>query len=324
VNPLQRIASICTLLAACLLSVLATAQPFPDRPVKIVIPFGPGSGSDIVGRVLADELRKALNQSFVVENKPGGSAQIAAEFVAKATPDRTTLLLTTNTAHSANPLPFKSLRCDPVRDFTPIARISYAPYVVAVRADAGIANVAALVQEMRVQTDKLNYGFGNSTSQVGTAAFVKQAGVTAGAIPYKSMPAVLIDLLGGTLDFAFADLTSVLGLLKAGQLKPIAFTLAQRSAQLPDVPTVAETPGFAGFELISWIGLVGPAGIPRDVVDLRAAETNEILAKREIRERPAELGSDVAPSTSDEFGAFIRQQLDSWRVTVAAAGIQPE
>lgn len=319
------------ILAACAL-VLATigvvpaagAQGYPVRPVKIVIPFAAGSGSDIVGRLLAEELRKPLGQSFVVDNKPGASAQIAAEFVAKAPPDGYTLLLTTNTAHSANPYLFRRIAYDPVRDFTPIARISYTPYVLVVRTDSGVGSVAELAARLKARSGQLNYGYGNSTSQVAGAAFVQRTGAIATAVPYKSMPSVLTDLLGGRLDFAFADLTSVHGHLKGGELKPIAFSLDRRASQLPDVPTVSETQGFAGYEVTSWIGLVGPAGTPREVVERLNTEINRVLARPDIRARLADLGSEAAPSTPAELATFIAQQLESWRAKIAAAGIQPE
>ena len=306
------------------LSNAALAQAYPARPVKIVIPFAPGSGSDIAGRIVADELRKPFNQAFVVDNKPGASAQIAAEFVAKAPADGHTLLLTTNTAHSANPFLFKKLNYDPVRDFTPIARISYVPYVLVVRPDSGVTGVAELTARVRAKPGELNYGYGNSTSQVAGAAFVQRIGAPATAVPYKSMPSVLTDLRGGRLDFAFTDLTSVQGHLQSGELKAIAFTLDKRASQLPNVPTVSETQGFAGFEVTSWIGLVGPAGLPRDVVERLNAEVNKILARPDIGARLTQLGSEAAPSSPDELAKFIAQQLESWRTKIAAAGIQPE
>jgi tripartite-type tricarboxylate transporter receptor subunit TctC len=148
--------------------------------------------------------------------------------------------------------------------------------------------------------------------------------VDVAAIPYKSMPPVLGDLIGGRLDFAFVDLTSAHGHIKGGQLKPIAFTLTKRSSQMPDLPTVAETPGFSGYEVTSWIGLVGPAGVPRSIVEPLNAEINRILARQDIRDKLAELGAETAPGSPDDFAAFIRQQLESWRTKIAAAGIQPE
>ena len=315
------LAALCGLLATAL---PAAAQPYPSRPVRIVIPFAAGSGSDIVGRLLADELRKAFNQSFIVENKPGASAQIAAELVAKAPADGYTLMLTTNTAHSANPFLFKSLRYDPLRDFTPVARVVYIPYVLVVRPDSAATNAGGLLRELRARPGKLDYGYGNSTSQVAAAAFLQRADAQAVAVPFKSMPPVIAELIAGRLDFAFIDLTSVHGHLKSGQVKPIAFTLANRSSQMPDIPALAETPGLTGYEVTSWVGFVGPAGVPRGVVDALNGEVNRILAKSEIRARLAELGAETAPGTPDEFAAFLRQQLDSWRTKIAAAGIEPE
>jgi tripartite-type tricarboxylate transporter receptor subunit TctC len=302
----------------------AAAQPYPARPVKMIVPFAAGSGSDIVARILADELRKGMNQSFLVENKPGASAQIAAEAVAKSAPDGYTLFVTTNTANSANPWLFKKINYDPIKDFTPVARVTYHPYVLIVRPDSGIASVRDLVEKARANPGKMNYGYGSSTSQVAGAAFVHRAGLDVTAVPYKSMPGVLTDVIGGRLDFVFADLTSIHGHVQAGQLKPIAFTLLQRASQLPGVPTVAETPGFEGYEVTSWIGIVGPANLPRDIVQRLNAEVNRILQRPEIRTRLAELGGETAPGTPDEFSAFMRQQLESWRVKIQAAGIQPE
>jgi len=305
-------------------STIAAAETYPARPVKMIVPFAPGSGSDIVARILADELRKSLNQSFLVENKPGASAQIAAEAVAKSAGDGYTLFVTTNTANSANPWLFKKINYDPIKDFTPIARVTYHPYVLIVRPDSGIASVRDLVERARANPGKLNYGYGSSTSQVAGAAFVHRAKLDVTAVPYKSMPGVLTDVIGGRLDFVFADLTSIHGHVQAGQLKPIAFTLLQRASQLPGVPTVSETPGFEGYEVTSWIGIVGTANVPRDVVARLNAEVNRILQRPEIRTRLAELGGETAPGTPEEFAAFMRQQLESWRVKIQAAGIQPE
>ena len=314
-------------LACAALAILATgvaAQPYPARPVKLIVPFAAGSGSDIVARILADELRKTLNQNFLVDNKPGASAQIAADAVVKSAPDGYTLFVTTNTANSANPWLFKKLNYDPIKDFTPIARVTYHPYVLVVRPDSGIRTVADLVAKARANPNKLNYGYGSSTSQVAGAGFVHRAKLDVGAVPYKSMPAVLTDVIGGRLDFVFADLTSVHGHVQAGQLKPIAFTLLKRASQMPELPTVSETPGFEGYEVTSWIGIVGPAKVPHEVVERLNTEVNRILQRPEIKAKLAELGGETAPGTPDEFARFMRDQLESWRVQIQAAGIQPE
>lgn len=312
------------ILTGLVLAQAVSAQGYPNRPVKLVVAFGPGSGSDLFGRILADELRLAFNQSFVVDNKPGGSAQIAAELVANSPPDGYTLFLTTNTAHSANPFLFKKLNYDPLRDFTSIARVLYVPYLLVTEPNSKIASVRDLVEQARAQPGKLNYGYGNSTSQVAGAAFTRQGVMQAAAVPYKSMPPAITDLIAGRLDFVFVDLASGQTFLKSGRLKPIAFTLESRSTLFPDVPTIAETPGFQGFEVISWVGVVGPAGMAKDTVDRLSTQIQRALHKPEVRERLAALGAEAAPSTPEEMDRFVRQQLDSWRTKIRDAGIQPE
>jgi tripartite-type tricarboxylate transporter receptor subunit TctC len=299
-------------------------QAFPVKPIRVVIAFGPGSGSDLVARILAEELRPGLGQPIVVDNKPGGSAQIAAEIVAKAPPDGYTLFLTTNTAHSANPYLFRKLNYDPLRDFTSIARVLYVPYVLAVEQSSKFNTVREVVDAARANPGKLSIGYGNSTSQVASAAFAKLAEIDVTPVGYKSMPAVVTDVLGGRVEFVFIDMTSGQSYLKSGKLKPIAFTLASRSTLLPSVPTVAETPGFAGFDVISWIGLVGPANLPRPIVDRLAVEMQKVLGRADIREKFAGMGAEVAPSGPAEMEKFVRDQLESWRVRIRDAGIQPE
>jgi tripartite-type tricarboxylate transporter receptor subunit TctC len=320
-------ASFCRLLlgvAALAVSAGVAAQAYPNRPVKIVVSFAPGSGSDIIARVLADDLRLAFNQSFVVENKPGASAQIAAEYVAKSPPDGYTLFATSNTAHSANPFLFKTLRYDPAKDFTSITRVLYLPYVLVVPPSSKVRDVADLVAQARANPGKMNYGYGNSTSQLAGAAFVRQGKMDATAVGYKSMPPAMTDLTAGRLDFLFVDLTSAQGFLKSGQVKPIAFSLEKRSSQRADLPAVAEAPGFAGYEVTSWVGIVGPAGMPRDIVVRLNTELRKTLAKPEVREKLEGMGAEVAPSTPEEMDEFVRRQLDSWRSKIRDAGIQPE
>ncbi len=318
---LRRLLFALLALTAC---CTAFAQPYPNRPVKLVVPFAAGSGSDIFARLLAEDLRLAFNQPFVVENKPGASAQIAAEYVAKSAPDGYTLFVATNTSHSANPFLFKTLRYDPLRDYTSITRVLYMPYVLVVPQASPIRNVADIVARARANPGKLNYGYGNSTSQVASAAFTRQGQIEVTAVPYKSMPPAMTDLIGGQLDFIFVDLASAQGYLKSGQLRPIAFSLGQRSQRMTELPTVAETPGFAGYEVTSWVGIVGPAGVPREIVERLNAEFRRTLEKAEIRDKLQGMGAEVVPSTAQEMDAFVRRQLDIWRTQIRDAGIQPE
>ena len=300
------------------------AQPYPNRPLKLVLAFGAGSGSDLIARVLTEDLRQGLGQPFVIEYKPGAAGQIGAEYVAKSPADGYTLFLTTTTIHSANPHLFKKLSYDPLKDFRSIGRVLNLPYVLAVSPESKFASVRDLVESARANPGKLNFGHGNSASQVAGVAFAKQAGAAMTAVAYKSMPLAMTDLIGGRLDFAFLDYGSARALLQSGKLKAIAFSQEKRSPLLPDVPAVAETPGFSGFEVSSWVGLVGPAGMPREIVNRLNTELQRTLGKPEIREKFAAMGSEVAPSTPEQMDQYARQQFESWRVKIQDAGIQPE
>ena len=302
----------------------AGAQTYPAKPVRLVVPFGPGSGSDIIGRVVADELRQAFDQPFVIENRPGASAQIAAEAVAKSPADGYTLMITTNTVQSANPFLFKKLNYDPIKDFTSISTVMTLPYLMLVEPGSPFKTVRELVDFARANPGKLSYGYGNSTSQVAGAAFERAGGIKATAVPYKSLPPALTDLAGSQINFLFADLGSAAPLVKGGKVRPIAFTLEKRFSLMPDLPTVAETPGFAGFEVISWVGVIGPAGMPPDIVDRLSTALQKILARPAVKAKLSELNGEVAGSTPQEMDRFVAAQLESWRTKIRDAGIQPE
>ena len=303
---------------------VALAQSWPAQPVKIIIGFGPGSASDILARLIADELRSTFNQPFIVDNKPGASAQIAAEAVARAAPDGYTLFLTTNTSHSANPYLFKRLPYDPIKDFTPIARVCYFPFVLAVDAKLPIHSVPELLSYAKSNAGKVSYAYGNSTGQVAGAALNHLAHLGATAIPYKSTPQALGDVIGGQVAFMFVDLASSQPHLKSGRLRALAVSTEQPSALAPDLPTVAKTADLPGFDLAAWVAMFGPAGMPADIVSRLSVEINRILGKKEIRDRLLSLGAEVAPSSAAELEAYVKQQLEVWGKKVKDAGIQPE
>jgi tripartite-type tricarboxylate transporter receptor subunit TctC len=321
---MRRLANLWSLLLLALASSTATAQAYPNRPVKIIVPFAAGSGSDVYARLIAEDMGAALNQNFIVENRAGASAQIGTLAGARAPADGYTLLIATNTGHSANPSLFKKLPYDPLTDFTPIGRILYMPYLLLVPKASPIQSVAGLIEAAKTSPSVLNYGYGNSTSQVISAEFSRQAKIVSTGVAYKSMPPALTDLLGGQLDYLFIDVTTAQTQLKSGSVKVIGFSLAKRSAQLPEVPAIAETAGLAGFEITSWVGLVGPAGLPADVVQRLNAQLQRTLAKPEIREKLIALGAEVVPSSAAEMDQFMRQQLQSWSSKIRNAGILPE
>lgn len=309
------------LLAGC---SLAQAQGWPTKPVRIVTAFGPGSASDIVARMLAEELQAVFKQSFVVDNKPGASGMLAAEAVAKSAPDGYTLFLSTNTAHSVNPHLFKKLPYEPIASFTPVARVCYFPFVLAVNTKLPVQTVEQLVAYARSPQNKANYAYGNSTGQIAGAAFATLAKLDVAAVPYKSTPQALTDLVGGQVSFLFVDLASSQPHLKAGRLRLLAISSEQRSPQAPEVPPLATAANLPGFDLSAWVGVLGPAGLSADVTARLSEQIQLILAKKEIVDRLQTLGADVAPAGAAAFDTYMREQLQAWGRKVRDAGITPE
>lgn len=300
------------------------AQTWPSKPVKIVTAFAAGSASDIVARLYAQELQAEYGQPFVVENKPGASGFIAAEYVAKAPADGYTVLLSTNTINSGNPHLFKKLPYDPLKDFTPIARICNFLFILAVPADQPIKTVGDLIAYSKANPTKVSFGYGNSTGQIAGAAFNNLAGLHGIAIPYKSTPQALTALVGGEVTFLFVDLASSQALLKGGRLRALAVTTESRSKLAPELPTIAASANLPGFDLAAWVGILGPAGLPADIASKLSVSINRITARKEVSEKLTSMGADVSPGTAAELGAYMNQQYVAWREKIKAAGIQPE
>ena len=302
----------------------ALGQAYPNKPVRIVVPFAAGSATDIVARLLADELRGAFDQTFIVDDKPGASARIGADAVAKAAPDGYTLLVTTNTSHSANPFLFKKLSYDPIKDFAPIAGIMNIPVIVVVNPKLPVNSLKELIEYAKARPGKVSYGYGNSIGQVTGAAFAKAAGIDVIATPYKSSPQAMTDLMGEQIGYAVTDMAAGQALVTSGKLKALAVSTEKRSSLMPDLPTMSETPALAGFELIAWVAMFAPAGTPPEIVNRLSAEVRKALAKPEVKERIAGFAAETTPSTPEQLGVFVKNQLASWGRRIKDAGIEPE
>ena len=316
----------CTLLsAACLWTVNAGAQQtsYPAKPINLIVPFPAGSGTDAVGRIFATELSKILGQQVVVENKPGGNATIAASYVARMQPDGYTLFLTTNTSHSAAPWLMKNVSYDPVKDFTPIARGGNLPFILVINPKLPVKSVEELIAYAKKNPGKLNYASGNSTGIVGGATFAARTGIELVHVPYKGTPQAMTDVVGGQVDMMFVDVAAGMPLVKSGQLKAIAVSTAARSALLPELPSMAEA-GVKDFDLISWNGYFGPAGLPPEVVTKVNAAINQIVNDPETKKRLSVLGFDAFSGTPQDFAGFVDQQLTLWKKLIQDAGIKPE
>ena len=299
------------------------AQDYPSRPITLVIPFAAGSGTDNVGRIVSQRLSERLRQPIVVENKPGANGQIAADYVAKSKPDGYTLFMTTNTTHSANPSLYKQLRYDPIKDFTPIVRTGELPFAVVVNNDLPVKSLKELLDHAKANPGKLSYGTPNSTSLVGSETLKTQAKIDMVGVPYKSSPQALTDVIGGQIQVYLVDFGSGMSMIKANRVRTLAVTPARGSKILSDVPPVAKT--VPGFDLTSWNGIFGPAGLPREVVEKISSEVNAVLGEKEVQDKLASAGFEVWPTRSPaEFSQYVNDQLQLWAGMIRAAGIKPE
>jgi tripartite-type tricarboxylate transporter receptor subunit TctC len=309
--------------ALAITSMVASAETYPSRPVSLVVPFAAGSGTDAVARVVAKKLGERLNQTVIVDNKPGASAQIATNFVANAKPDGYTLLMTTNTGHSANPSLFKQLSYDPIKGFTPVTLVGELPFAVVVNNKLPVKTMQEFVEYAKAHPGKLSYGTPNSTSLVASETIKRLAGIDMLGVPYKSSPQAMTDLIGGQIDFYVVDFGSGMSMIKADKVKTLAVTTKSPSKVLPGVPPVAAT--ITGFDLTSWNGIFGPANLPKSIVDQLNTEILAVLADKDVQDQLIQQGFQVGPSaTTREFADYVERQLVHWRTLIKQAGIQPE
>lgn len=316
---------LASLLAAVSLawSAAAPAQTYPAAPITLVVPFAAGSGTDAVARAVGQKLSERLKQPVLIDNKPGASAQLGAQFVAKAKPDGYTLFMTTNTSHSANPSLFKTLRYDPIKDFTPIARVGELPFALVVNPNLPVRSLKELIDYAKANPGKLSYATPNSTSLVASETIKRIAGLDMIAVPYKSSPQAMTDLLGGQVNVYVVDFGSGMAMLKTDRIRTLAVTTAESSRILPGVPPVGAT--VPGFDLTSWNGIFGPAGLPAPVVERLNAELQVVLADRDVQDKLAQIGFQVSPSkTPEEFARYVADQLIHWTGLIKQAGIKPE
>ena len=315
----------CVMLAACAAMLApAFAQSYPTRAVKIVVPFAAGSATDIMARIIADNLRAEFDQPFVVENKPGASAQIGADLVAQAPPDGYTLFVTTNTSHSANPFLFKKLNYDPIKDFTPVANIMRIPVIVVVDPKLPVKTLSDLVAYAKANPGKVSFGYGNSIGQVVGASFAKRTGIDVITVPYKSSPQALSDVVGGQVTYAVTDMAAGQAMVTSGRVRALGVSTAKRSTLMPDLPAMSETKGLEGFEVIAWVGMFAPAKTPKDIVDKLNAAVRKALAKPEVKDKIAGFAAEPAPGTPEDLAEFVKAQLAGWGKAIKEAGIEPE
>jgi tripartite-type tricarboxylate transporter receptor subunit TctC len=322
---MNRRALFAALPAATLLPRLAAAQAtWPDQPIRAIVPFAPGSATDTVARVVADGMRPTLGQPVVVENRAGANGLIGAEAVARATPDGNTVLIGTNSTNAAANALFKRVPFDMENGFVPVSTIATVPLLVAVKADSPYRTLADLITAARARPEAITFASASSSQRVATESLAAQARVKMLYVPYRSSPLAVQDVLSGRVDLFIADQAVILPQARAGTLRILAVTSAERSATVPEVPTVREAADLPDYEVIAWFAVFAPAGTPADRVARLNQATVASLALPETRTRLGTFGMNIRSSTPAEAAAFVRAETAKWSNAIRQAGIEPE
>jgi tripartite-type tricarboxylate transporter receptor subunit TctC len=305
-------------------AALAQQARYPDRPVKVVVGFTAGGGTDVAARVIAAKLTEALGQTFVVENKAGASGLIASQEVAKATPDGYTVMVGSQTTLAVAPALYRKIQIDATKDFTGIAMIGISPLVAVVNANSPIKSLADLIAHAKAQDGKMNFGSGGigTTPHMAGELLAFNAGIKMVHVAYRGEAPGINDLLGGQIPFMFSNLSVVKGNVEGGKLRALAVTSAKRVPSLPNVPTVGET--IPGFEAATWFALIGPAAMPRDAAMRINTEIKTIVATPDFQQRFAAIG--MIPDqdrTPDEINAYFKAEIAKWAKVIKDAGVQP-
>jgi tripartite-type tricarboxylate transporter receptor subunit TctC len=325
-HPLKRRAA--RFAAAATLSLLAAwsgqavAQAYPAKPLKFVIPFSAGSATDAVGRIIAQAMGEALGQTATVENKAGANGILGAEAVKGAPGDGYTFLVTTSTTQAANVSLYKKLSYDPVTDFTPIGKIGETGFILMVQADFPAKDMKEFIAYGKANPGKLAYGHGSSGSLVSAALLGQMAGLDFLSVPYKSIPPALTDLLGGNLQFAFADVGNAVSQMNGGRLRGLGVTTAKRAGKAAQVPPIGDT--VKDYAMGAWFGVMAPANLPADVKAKVGTAFAAVMAKPEVREKIAGVGIDVDYQDSAQLARTIDAEIKKWSGWVKAANITPE
>jgi tripartite-type tricarboxylate transporter receptor subunit TctC len=301
----------------------AFAEAFPAKPITIVVGSSPGSTTDGLARAIAQEILTETKQSVIVENKPGASGGIAAQYVARAAPDGSTVFMTTNTTQAANPYLFKKLTYDPVKDFAPVALLVKGYLLMVANSSVTAKSVSDFISLAKKHPKQYTFGAGSSSSRVAGELFQQMAGVELTYVPYKANPNAMIDLVGGQIDMMIVDLTTSLPHVRAGRLHALGVSSLTRSALVPELPTLSEA-GLQGYQISYWNALYAPAKTPETVVQRLNELMLKAVAAEPVKKFIAQNGMEVVTSTPGELKSFQEMELDNWGKVIKKAGIQPE
>jgi tripartite-type tricarboxylate transporter receptor subunit TctC len=298
---------------------VAAADDYPNRQIKIIVPFPAGAGPDQVARMLGQYLQDALGQTVLIENRAGALGSIGAQEVARSAPDGYTLLMGTNTTQAANVAMLKSLPYDPARDFAPIIRTITTAMVLVVKPEFPAKDLAQFMDYAKTHKN-MTAGYGSGASQISIGQLQSRGGMSVIAASYRGIPQAITDVMGGAIDLAFADFSLAIPQMQGGTLRGIGVTSPKRNELTPNLPALADA--MPGFEATIWYGLLAPAGTPEPVINKLYAESNKFLSMPATREKLASVGVVVSTMPPDEFGKFIRSEIVRWTADAKAAGIE--
>ena len=317
---LTRRSATLAVLIACT-PFLSLADTWPSKPLRLVVPFPPGGGTDLVARDVANKITNTTKWSFIVDNKPGSGGNLGIDAVAKSPADGYNLVIGQTSNLAINPTLYSKLPYDPVNDLTPIGLIGNAPLMLVVAANSPYRTLADVVNAAKTQPGGLNYATsGNGTvAHLATEMFQREAGIKLVHVPYKGASQGINDVIGGLVQIYVSSVPTLLGHVKSGKLRPLAVTALKRTDDLPQVPTVAES-GFKGFEAVTWFGVLAPAQLPAAMVTSVNAELNKALTSPDLRKKLEDQGLDVTPGTAEQFGKLIRADISKWGRVVKESG----
>ena len=310
-------------LAAALAFAAPSFAQYPNKAIRIVCPFPAGSATDTISRILGNAVSVAVGQPVVVDNKAGADGAIAGTEVLRAAPDGYTLLFGTNTGLCAAPVLRRNPPYDPVTDFTPITDIGRYTFFIVVHPSVPAKTLAEFIQYAKANPGKVNYATGNTTGIVSTAYFSSLAKIEMVHVPYRGEPQAMVDMISGRVQFMFASSSTSVPQVREGKLRALVTTLPRRSHVLPDVPTIAEA-GMPEFSITSWAGLFGPAKMPKEITERINREFAAAMAKPDVQAAMEKHAFVLSPSTPEKLGGFVKEQLESYRNILRAAGVQPE
>jgi tripartite-type tricarboxylate transporter receptor subunit TctC len=306
--------------AAFLASVAAHAQTWPAKPVRLVVPFPPGGGTDLIAREVANKL-SASGYTFVIENKPGSGGNLGVDAAAKAQPDGYTFVIGQTSNLAINPSLYSKLPYDPVKDLSPVSLVASSPMVIVTGANSPYKTLADVVKVAKEKPGVINYATsGNGTvAHLAAESFQKVAGIKMTHVPYKGAAQGTTDVISGQVDLYISSIPTLLGHIKSGKMRPLAVTSLKRTDDLGQVPTIAES-GYKDFDAVTWFGIVGPAKLPKDIVSKLNADINKVLKDEEMKKKLGDQGADVAGSTPEQFGKLIRDDMGRWGKIVRESG----